>query len=282
MKASAVETDWKEKARSFLREHLPREAQNVLEQQEYMTTATGEQDRREIIGEILDGWIDLQNRLVEAYDVNKPDRSKLKNICEAAEEAHRLLERMIPSLVSHIAANEYEDEPQRVQYHDFDTVATARCEAVLNAWVAAVRQGHSLRQTSLTRGIPQRAHSLLEQMEQSYANQIVASELSVRPSVESYNRVMEAWAYSHELIRGSMAERIFQKLSNGTVSGSRPNNESYKLIIRAWSLSGERKAAFSATGHLQQMLQRLEQGDEDMEPALEDYRVVLKAWTRVK
>ena len=282
MKASAVETGWKEKARSFLREHLPREAQNVLEQQEYMTTATGEQDRREIIGEILDGWIDLQNRLVEAYDVNNPDRSKLKNICEAAEEAHRLLERMIPSLVSHIAANEYEDKPQRVQYNDFDTVATARCEAVLSAWVTAVRQGHSLRQTSLTRGIPQRAHSLLEQMEQSYSNQIVASELSVRPSVESYNRVMEAWAYSHELIRGSMAERIFQKLSNGTVSGSRPNNESYKLIIRAWSLSGERKGAFSATEHLQQMLRRLEQGDEDMEPALEDYRVVLKAWTRVK
>jgi hypothetical protein len=283
-------SEWSEPVRLLLMENSPRLAHDILEKAEQTLTISDVQERRD-----LDSWITHQDTLLESYDVANPDRTVLKQICESAEQAHTLLGRIIPSLSaktnvavasqfgkggSSDSKEELSSTAARRHYHSFDASATARCDAVLTAWARAARAGHMM-QSRPTRAIPQRAQYLLEQMEASFVSQSV-TETTVRPSVESYNRVLETWVYSHENLRGSMAERIFLKLSTGNVSGSCPSGESYKLIIKAWVLSGERRAAFTATGHLMKMLRKLEKGVEDMEPSLDEYRSILKTWTNAE
>lgn len=210
-------------------------------------------------------------------------------ICQAAKEAHSLLEKMEPLLASTSLSvySSYagqsnkskvaKEEMQNQRRKEINVELTRRCDAALTAWARASRAGHGMT-SRITRAIPQRAQFLLERMEASY-NFNETTERTVRPSVESHNRVLEAWAYSNEHLRGAMAERIFQKLLQ---SGGRPNGESYRLIIWAWALSRDRRAAFTATGHFMKMLRMLENGHEDMEPNLEDYHVILKAWTEAE
>ena len=128
--------------------------------------------------------------------------------------------------------------------------------------------------------MPQRAQFLLERMEASFQqNQHDGNDIPVKPTVESYNRVIETWAYSGEHLRGAMAEKVFQKLQDSPSARRGPNGDSYKDIIRAWAFSDrDRKAAFTATRHLMHMLRKFEHGDEDMEPTLEEYYAVLEAW----
>jgi hypothetical protein len=105
---------------------------------------------------------------------------------------------------------------------------------------------------------------------------------TVLPTVESFNQVLEAWAYSDEHLRGAMAEQLFQKLRHGNPAAVHFNGRSYRLIIAAWSWSRERRHAFNATGHLMKMLRKLEKGDESMEPTMDDYHMILKAWTNAE
>ena len=360
--SSSSSSCWIEEVRLLLRQNSPRQAQNVLYQaeQNQQIISCEQQDKREMAEQIIDSWIQYQDELLEAYyhtydssssssssnnddDYKKKNdtdhhhllrqrRGQLKGICEAAEQAHLMLEVMLPFLSRNNSSTSLqpytnvvvktattttrhkslEDDAaaaatakvQRslLSHRKFDVGATAKCDAVLAAYAKAARAGHCIPNTRLTRAIPQRAQHLLEQMEALYSSdqqQVSAVTTTnhnkkkknendkekwivVRPSVESYNRVMEAWTYSHEHLRGSMAERIFKQLSERTASGSRPNGESFKLIIWAWALSGERRDAFTATGHLMKMLRKLDKGDEDMEPSLEDYKVIFKAWTKAE
>ena len=105
----------------------------------------------------------------------------------------------------------------------------------------------------------------------------------VRPSIESYNAVLEAWAYSNEHLKGTMADRQFSQLLHRRRRGLSPNGDSYKFMIRAWTQGNKQdRAAFIATGHLMKMLRQLEKDWPDMEPSMEHYHLILKAWTEAK
>jgi len=268
------------------------QAQHLLEEMTE-SSALGDRDLSEARAKLLDAWIQHQQKLLESFSSDgdiQQARSELKEICQAAKEANNLLEKLEPLLASTTLSfySTYADgssqntqvageEMQNQRRKEINVELTRRCDAVLTAWARASRAGHR-KTTRITRAIPQRAQFLLERMEASYSiNE--STERTVRPSVESYNRVLEAWVYSNEHLRGAMAERIFQKLAKG---GGHPNGESYRLIIWAWALSRDRRAAFTATGHLMKMLRRFEKGDEDMEPNLDDYHAILKAWTRAE
>jgi len=211
---------------------------------------------------------------------------------------------------SYASSNNLAGQHRSPTVSSFDAALSQRCDAVLAAWATVIRTAAATKvPPRWTRGIPQRAQFLLEQMDRcssakshntvvAFGNGVddpttmMANDLVlVRPSVESYNSVLEAWAYSSEHLRGAMSERIFQKLvqahDNAPASGAttlalRPNGESYRLVVRAWALSRDRRAAFTATGHLMKMLRKLGKGDEDMEPTLDDYTAVLQAWTRAE
>ncbi|EEC50514.1 predicted protein [Phaeodactylum tricornutum CCAP 1055/1] len=250
-------------------------------------------DLQSLRGRVLDAWLEHQENLLEIYNYTSPERSHLREICLAAESAHNLLEQIEPlfsnsNLTSYsIYGEEFksdldvsDEEALRRPMKPYNTVLTQRCNAVLRAWARTSRAGQGIN-TRLTRAIPQRAQFLLEGMELSYENGSDRLR-TVLPTVESFNQVLEAWAYSDEHLRGAMAEQLFQKLRHGNPAAVHFNGRSYRLIIAAWSWSRERRHAFNATGHLMKMLRKLEKGDESMEPTMDDYHMILKAWTNAE
>jgi len=160
-----------------------------------------------------------------------------------------------------------------------------QCNSVLLAWARAS-------QVSTTRqGIPQRATFVLQRLQVAAGDNSSRNNVGVvvglQPTTESYNRVLEAWAWSREHLRATMAEHIFQnwlgqskKQSSKNKTIAKPDGESYRWIIQAWCHSQQRKSAFTATGHLMKYLRRLEKSREERDPnLLETYHRVMKAWT---
>lgn len=264
---------------------------------------------------VLDAWISHQARLVEVYhnlpvddDSINQQKQLRSQIFVAAQRAHDALEQTIPFLTSPSMAmyagrtaptnmkksEEFNlDDPnvvlgssssKRKQQQQTPQVMLHKCNSVLTAWAKAS-------QVATTRqGFPQRATYLLQRMEASKSSGMGSSGVSVQPTTESYNAVLEAWAWSQEHLRATMAEQIFQTMvnqsrkskskgSSSVRSVAKPNGESYRWIIQAWCHSRQRKSAFTATGHLMRFLRRLEKGWEDIEPTLDTYHMVMKAWT---
>ena len=298
--------EWMQQLEDFVNKDDVIQAQEVLDRMEELLSGGkfSLADLNKARAKVLGAWLQAQEHCLESLNVEQqqPDRAQLRLICTAAERAHNILEQMEPSLArtsTTLASTVYgdvknrtgielseEEEAGRRQRKHFNPDLTAHCDAVLVAWARASRASHRV-QTRITRGIPQRAQFLLERMEATCMDTESSVDSTARATVGSYNRVLEAWAYSGEHLRGTMAERIFVKLSESNVSGARADGESYRLIIWAWALSRDARAAFSATGHLMKMLRRLEKEEEDteaslMEPLLEDYHVVLKSWTRAE
>jgi hypothetical protein len=293
--------EWMQQLDEFVNKDDAIQAQELLDRMEELPDdKLSAADLRQARAKVLGAWLQSQEHCLESSSsAEQRDRAQLRLICTAAERAHNILEKMEPSLArtsTTLANSVYgdvknrtgielseEEEAGRRQRKNFNPVLTEHCDAVLTAWARASRAGHRV-QTRITRGIPQRAQFLLERMEATYVDPESSVDSTARATVGSYNRVLEAWAYSGEHLRGTMAERVFANLSTGNVSGARLDGESYRLIIWAWSLSRDPRAAFTATGHLMKMLRRHDKSEEedDMEPSLEDYQVVLKAWTRAE
>ncbi len=109
----------------------------------------------------------------------------------------------------------------------------------------------------------------------------------VSPSVDSYYHVMEAYA---SLGNGAvaipanknrapiLAQAVFDKLKENT--NLIPTVREYRLLIRAWSNSTCKEAAYKTMGLWMNMLRLFRLGDEEMEPRLEDGKMVLEAWSR--
>jgi hypothetical protein len=308
-KVGKDDQEWMQQLDEFVNKDDVIQAQEVLDRMEALLSdgKLSLADLNKARAKVLGAWLQSQEHCLESLNAEQPqpDRAQLRLICTAAERAHNILEQLEPNLArtsTTLGSTVYgdvknrtgielseEEEAGRRQRKHFNPDLTAHCDAVLVAWARASRAGHRV-QTRITRGIPQRAQFLLERMEATCMDPESSVDSTARATVGSYNRVLEAWAYSGEHLRGTMAERIFVKLSEGNVSGARADGESYRLIIWAWALSRDARAAFSATGHLMKMLRRLEKEENEeqdmepslMEPSLEDYHVVLKSWTRAE
>lgn len=288
---AAVITDSNNRIQAYALQGDAPAAQAVLDELEGLVLATGSTpeeahdallDPREAV---LDAWIAHQNTLYQEWQ-NSPTVELRAPILEAAQYAHKALEQTVPFLAQPAVAIYMQHQQKRTgKKEDYDEAAiledpqgvlgkrqttnpqvhTHRCNSVLTAWARA-SQVSSGRQ-----GIPQRSQYLIQRMEASL-------EGSAAPTVESYNAVLEAWAWSPEHLRATMAEQLFQ-IMLGRKKGAKPTGDSYKWIIQAWCLSKQKKAAFNATGHLMKWLRRLEKGREKIEPDVETYRMVMKAWT---
>jgi hypothetical protein len=214
------------------------------------------EEQQLIAPDLLDAWIRYYADLSTSYydDETRKD-SKLSGMIDSAHRAHSVLDRLYPEWSPRRFAKSSEER--------IDPAAIARANQILALWASTAQAGH--RQSSFRkelRGIPQRAQFLWQQ-------------LPVPPSTESSNALLRTWAYSHEHWRGTRAQSIFDNIMN-------PNAESYCLMIRAWAWSGERRGAFTATGFLRRMLRLLDEGNRDMEPTIDEYRIVLDSWTRAK
>ena len=233
----------KELALKNSRQDNPSQAQAILEELELHDATTP--DLSDIETSIIHSWSKQQNmstsqlkESIKNEDAMRVLLGHLKEIYRAAESASQVVENMeYPSSHHYIAA--------------------------LKCWTNVCVAAHeaNLQKSSLVRGIPQRTEYLALSMP--------------KPTVEIYNLVIQAWAYSGEHLRGTMAEQVFTKVED-------PNGETFQQIIRAWCWSQERRCAFTATGHFMRMMRLLELGRSDMEPSMDDYRILFEAWTRAQ
>lgn len=195
---------------------------------------------------VLDAWVHHQEQVEKGPN-------QVNEMFQAADHAHKILEKL-----------------QRKSSEQADSKATFmptqhHYDAVLRAWLNVTRA--MLQAETPLRGIPQRAQRILEQMEE---------QADVKPSIDHYNAVIETWGNSPEHLRASMAEKLFDKLSDRI----QPTNETYLILIRAWCRSKQDRAAFSATGHLMKMHRMIGQSDVGVEITMDDYHTILEAWTR--
>ena len=110
----------------------------------------------------------------------------------------------------------------------------------------------------------------------------------VRPTVDSYFHVMEAYAATDNPTSSNkklskatvLVQSIFDKLKENTTI--RPTGREYRLLLHTWCSSGMREAAYKAYRVWMTMQKEFQRGAEDMEPNLEDGKMVLEAFTRSK
>jgi hypothetical protein len=258
-----------------------------------------------------------------------------QQVFQAAENAHGALEKTIPFLKQPALAiytksapksssskkpSEADDTDEPAVVLGSTTTAmtrnknhfpamSKRCNAVIKAWARAahvwIYLPLNVQQDLQPHGIPQRSMFLLQRMQASANNSSGSNHAAgggVRPTTESYNRVLEAWACSQEHLRGTMAEQLFQSMQRKRDKHIKPNGTTYRWIVEAWVRSKQRKSAFTATGHLMKWLRRLElaarrgtrskkQNDDNdadqygimmEEPSLELYHLMMEAWTHAE
>jgi hypothetical protein len=261
-------------------------------------------------------WLDNISAVSSSNEANE-FQGKLLIGAEANEESNRASDISVPKVKAHldpvskrpdgnVGAHDNLDvtavpiasvQPIEIVKGEVDVELLKCCHDVLQAWASTVRAGYKGRASrTYIRAIPQRAHFLLSRMEISMddTSSHPTFHKCLPPSLADYNAVLEAWAFSREHLRGATAQRIFDKLATRKkkkADAILPDGISCRLILWAWALSRETRAAFTATGHLIKMLKRLESSfdkdakDEEfegeaIEPNIEDYHIVLKAWTR--
>lgn len=231
-------------ALKYVRQDNPIRAQLILERLELLKDDGI--DLSNVRTSVIDSWVKYQNAGLK----------ELKESISTHEDINLRVQKGRLAEICHAA----ECASQIVD--DMENPSSHHIIAILKAWANACEAAHGagLTKTDFLRGVPQRTQHI-----------VTLHNSTNEPSVELYNQVIKAWTYSGEHLRGTMAEQIFVKLEN-------PNGETFKLMLRAWCLSKEHRCAFTATGHFMRMMRRLETGQSDMEPSMDDYHILFQAW----
>mmetsp|Transcript_31807 Transcript_31807/g.66856 ORF Transcript_31807/g.66856 Transcript_31807/m.66856 type:complete len:798 (-) Transcript_31807:884-3277(-) len=157
--------------------------------------------------------------------------------------------------------------------HHYDSVILALANAT-----TAAHETHC----TLTKNAPFIAQRWLQRMETLAFD----PQSGVTPTVDSYFHVMEAYVASEKTILPNKQSKtpitlqsVFDKLKLNT--NIRPTAREYRLLLRTWcDNSGIKQAAYNAMGLWMTMQKSFKGGVEEMEPTLEDGKMVLEAWTR--
>jgi len=236
---------------------------HLLERMEQLS-AEDKEDLLHIQTSIIDYWIEYQcsfmNDIQESIIKEGPSLSLGQND-------------------ENSTVSEQEKTPQRLQYKYLREIHSAAASmtnvlesmddptshhfvAILKAWANTCQIAYNIgkTKTAYVVGVPQRA-------------QLILNTMGPDATVEAYNEVIKAWAYSSEYLRGTMAEQVFQKIQF-------PTGESFQMIMRAHAWSMESRSAFHATGQFMRMMRLLEAGRVDMEPpSIDEYHILCRAWT---
>lgn len=202
---------------------------------------------------LIDTWMTYQSSVIRDIKEEMKDNENDEKILQRLQYKRLIMVRSAAESMASIL--ESIEDPSSHHY-----------VAILKAWANTCKIARALGKSKSAEmvGIPQRAQLIASQMGAGSDNTV---------SVEAYNEVIKAWAYSSEYLRGTMAEQVFQKIKF-------PTGESLRMIIRAHAWSKESRSAFSATGHFMRMMRLLEAGRDDMEPkSIRDYHVLCDAWT---
>ena len=219
--------------------------QHILER-----TKQSESDFSAIQTSLIDAWTTHQSSIIR--DMKEAQSHETTTSNQQREQLQQVLSS------THSMTNILESMESPTPHHYV---------AILKAWANTCKIAKLINASKRPEivGIPQRTQLILNQMATDNDNHI---------SVEAYNEVIKAWAYSSEYLRGAMAEQVFRKIQF-------PTGKSLRLIMRAHAWSNEDRSAFQATGHFMRMMRLLEAGREDMEPSsIDDYHLLCNAWTQ--
>jgi len=154
-------------------------------------------------------------------------------------------------------------------------------DSVISAFANATTAAHDANYTShLIKNAPFIAQRWLQRMETIAFD----PHSGVKPTVDSYFHVMEACVASgttasKQCKAPTLAQSVFEKLKQNT--NIYPTAREYRLMLRTWcGSSGHKEAAYKANGLWMTMQKEFRGGAEEMEPSLEDGKMVLEAWTR--
>lgn len=158
-------------------------------------------------------------------------------------------------------------------------------DAVISAFANAATASHKFHDSShLMKQAPFIANRWLLRME-TIADivRVDGSSVKVSPTVDSYFHVMEAYASSVVSRRAPIhIQSIFDKLVQNAYY-VHPTVREYRLLLRTWGYgTGHKDAAYKTMGVWMRMHKLFKGGNKEMEPTLEDGKLVLEAWTRSK
>ncbi len=157
-------------------------------------------------------------------------------------------------------------------------------DAVISVFANAATAAHKFHDVShLIKQAPFMANRWLMRMEAIAGKVQIGTFAKVTPTVNSYFYVMQAYASSVASRRAPIhVQSIFDKLIQNTYYVD-PTVREYRLLLRTWCNSvGHKDAAYKTMGVWMRMHRLFKGGNEEMEPTLEDGKMVLEAWTRSK
>ncbi len=244
---------------------------------------------------LMDAYIEEQRRLISTIesesseivcDVNANELGTV-TIMELAEKAQNVLIQMeeLSGVSDHFSSMRLSGGNAASSVRNPSLQPTSyHYNAVISAFANAATVAQNTHYAShLIKQAPYMANRWLMRMEAIADTKSPGASGGVAPTVDSYFHVMEAYASSVESRRASIhVQSIFDKLLQNTYY-VRPTVREYRLVLRTWCNSiGHKDAAYKTMGVWMRMQRLFKGGNEEMEPTLEDGKMVLEAWTRSK
>lgn len=167
---------------------------------------------------------------------------------------------------------------ERMERHDVQPDMVAYT-SVINCWAKAVsRRERGMAAT--------RALSILGDMERMYISKKM---YNVKPSMITYATTIAAIGNSLDPEAPQLAEGVLQRMqklqTSGAIANLKPGTATYNAVIYALSrapVSNRLRYAQRAEQLLDEMWQRAQQGEKDVQPDVRTWAAVLRAWTRSK
>jgi hypothetical protein len=124
-----------------------------------------------------------------------------------------------------------------------------------------------------------KAYALLLRMEE-----LGASDSGIRPDVRSYTKVINAISRSAGPDCGEKADKLLSKMESLYLSGkneaAKPNTFTYTAVIEAYANSGSPGTASRAADVIDIMIQKWENGDEDVRPTSRSFNAAINAFAK--
>jgi len=287
-------------------------AEEILNQMQTDATSPNELPDIDSYTALMDAYIEEQQRLISTIesevneiksDVNatmpyiqcsKSNEEGTVTITCLAEKVHDLLIQMEDysgvsdhyssmKLSGNISTDLRNPSLQPTSHH-YDTVILAFANAS-----TASHETHYI--SDVTKNAPFVANRWLSRLEVLSGVTRLESLSAVTPTVDSYFHVMEAYAASETSTPTpnkqsrvpTLVQSVFDKLKHNS-NNIKPTVREYRLMLQTWcdSSLGNKDAAYNAMGLWMSMQRSFRNGIEEMEPTLEDGKMVLDAWTRSK
>ena len=158
---------------------------------------------------------------------------------------------------------------------DYGLVADAEIYELLISIVAKSR----------ARGAAERAEKLLREGIKHYPPQMVSGVVS-GISTDAFNSVVTAYAKSGEDRGPEKAENLIMYMDqidtdNGSLGVCSPTINTFTSLIDAYAQQNEWEAATQADRILNQLLDQYLEGNDDLEPNIATWTIVINAWARL-